>query len=255
MRPGVEVGAKRQPLIDVAFTPSEVRRAEMAVVVDVLRAGSTIVSALEGGFRCVLCCDTVERAECLRAPGRLLAGERGCRRIPGFDHGNSPAGLGGGDGLELVLCTTNGTPAIMAATGSADEVLVGSLLNLEAIIEALPPSAGVTVVCAGTNGRFALEDAYVAGRMVARLSGKRTDAARAAEHIAAAYAGPLEPLGESADARVLRETGQAADIELCARESLVSAVPRVSGRSRGVATVVSDRTDSGPAGTTCRDIT
>jgi len=146
-----------------------------------------------------------------------------------------------------VLCTTNGTPAIMAATGSADEVLVGSLLNLEAIIEALPPSAGVTVVCAGTNGRFALEDAYVAGRMVARLSGERTDAARAAERIAAAYAGPLEALGESADARVLRETGQAADIELCARESLVSVVPRVSGTSRGVATVVSDRTNTGPA--------
>jgi 2-phosphosulfolactate phosphatase len=243
------------PLIDVAFTPSEARRAEMAVVVDVLRAGSTIVSALEGGFRRVLCCDTVERAEWLRAPGRLLAGERGCRRIPGFDHGNSPAGLGGGAGAELVLCTTNGAPAIMAATGSADEVLVGSLLNLDAIIEALPPSVEMTVVCAGTNGRFALEDAYVAGRIVARLSGKRTDAARAAERIAAAYAGPLEPLGESADARVLRETGQAADIELCARESLVSAVPRVSGRSRGVATVVSDRTDSGPAGTTCRDVT
>jgi 2-phosphosulpholactate phosphatase len=146
------------PLIDVAFTPSEARRAEMAVVVDVLRAGSTIVSALEGGFRRVLCCDTVERAEWLRAPGRLLAGERGCRRIPGFDHGNSPAGLGGGAGAELVLCTTNGAPAIMAATGSADEVLVGSLLNLDAIIEALPPSVEMTVVCAGTNGRFALED-------------------------------------------------------------------------------------------------
>jgi hypothetical protein len=71
----------------------------------------------------------------------------------------------------------------------------------------------------------------------------------------AAYAGPLEPLGECADARVLRETGQAADIELCARESLVSAMPRVSGRSRGVATVVSDRTDTGPAATTCQDIT
>ena len=244
----------------MAFTPSEARRAKMAVVVDVLRAGSTIVSALEGGFRRVLCCDTVERAESLRAeslraPGRLPAGERGCRLIPGFDHGNSPAGLGGGDGAELVLCTTNGTPAIMAATGSADEVLVGSLLNLDAIIEALPPSAEVTVVCAGTNGRFALEDAYVAGRIVARLSGKRTDAARAAEHIAAAYAGPLEALSESADARVLRETGQAADIELCARESLVSAGPRVSGTSRGVATVVSDRTDSGPAATTYWDIT
>jgi 2-phosphosulfolactate phosphatase len=233
-------------LIDVAFTPSEARCAEIAVVVDVLRAGSTIVAALEGGFRRVICCDTVERAECLRAPGRVLAGERGCRRIPGFDHGNSPAGLGRGDGPELVLCTTNGTPAIMAATSSAGEVLVGSLLNLDALIEALPPSVELTVVCAGTNGRFALEDAYVAGRIVARLSGKRTDGARAAERLAAAYAGPLEPLGESADATVLRETGQAADIELCARESLMSAVPRVSESSPGVATVVADRTDTGP---------
>ncbi|MGH2713788.1 MAG: 2-phosphosulfolactate phosphatase [Thermoleophilaceae bacterium] len=234
------------PLIEVAFTPAEAQRAEVAVVVDVLRAGSTIVAALEGGFRRVLCCETVERAESLRAPGRLLAGERGCRRIPGFDHGNSPAGLGQGGGAELVLCTTNGTPAIMAATGSADEVLVGSLLNLDAIIAALPPSSDVTVVCAGTDGRFALEDAYVAGRIVARLSGKRTDAARAAERLASAYAGPLEPLGESADARVLRETGQAADIELCARESLASAVPRVSATSPGVATMVSEQAEAGP---------
>jgi 2-phosphosulfolactate phosphatase len=238
-------------VIEVAFTPAEARRAEVAVVVDVLRAGSTIVSALEGGFRRVLCCETVERAESLRAPGRLLAGERDCRRIPGFDHGNSPTGLGEGGGAELVLCTTNGTPAIMAATSSAGEVLVGSLLNLDALIEALPPSAELTVVCAGTNGRFALEDAYVAGRIVARLSGKRTDGARAAERIAAAYAGPLEPLGESADAEVLRETGQAADIELCARESLMSAVPRVSGSSPGVATVVSDRADGGLPARAC----
>jgi 2-phosphosulfolactate phosphatase len=231
-------------VIEVAFTPADAQRADLAIVVDVLRAGSTIVAALDRGYRGVLCCDTVQRAEGLRAVGRVLAGERGCRRIPGFDRGNSPGALGDGDGGELVLCTTNGTPAIMAATDSADEVLIGSLLNLDALIDALLPGSGVTVVCAGTNGRFALEDAYVAGRIVTRLPGERTDAARAAERIAAAYPGPLEPLEESADASMLRHTGQAADIEFCARESVVSAVPRVSGTSPGVA-VVSDRVHSG----------
>ncbi len=100
-------------------------------MVDVLRAGSTIVAAFEGGFRRVLCCE-LERAESLRAPGRLLAGERGCRQISSFDRSNSPAGLGQGGGAELVLGTTNGTPAVMAATSSAGEVLVGSLRSARA---------------------------------------------------------------------------------------------------------------------------
>lgn len=228
----------RERSIDVAFTPPEVAPAQVAVVIDVLRASSTIVTALSRGYSRVLCCDGVERAEGLRAPERILAGERECRPVPGFDCGNSPGELEPGEGRELVLSTTNGTPAILSALAAADEVLVGALLNLDAIVEAVPPEADVTVVCSGTDGRFALEDAYAAGRLVACLEGRRTDAARGAERIAEAYPSSIEPLAESADAAVLRETGQADDIAFCARESVLDVVPRARFESEGVAAVV-----------------
>jgi 2-phosphosulfolactate phosphatase len=230
------------PAIDVAFLPTEVRATQLAVVVDVLRASTTIAAALAGGFSRVLCVDDAERAEQLRGPGRALAGERECRPIPGFDYGNSPGALDAGEGRELVLSTTNGSPAILAAAAEADEVLVGSLVNLEAVIEAVADAARVTVVCCGTHGRVALEDLYAAGRIVARLEGGRSDAARAAERLADAYPDAYDALAESADAAVLRETDQEDDIAFCARESVLEVVPHVSAVSSGVATV-SDRRD------------
>lgn len=225
------------PSIDVAFTPAEVRPTDVALVVDVLRAGSTIVAALEAGFERVLCVADVDGAYRLKGPGRALAGERGCRPIENFDYGNSPRALRRAPVAELVLCTTNGTPAVLAAAAAADEVLVASLLNLDAVVGAVPPGRDVTVVCSGTDRRFALEDAYVAGRLVARLERKCTDAATAAARLAGSYPGAFEPLAHSADAAVLRATDQAADIGFCARESVYDVVARVSGAADGVAVV------------------
>ena len=223
--------------IDVAFTPADVRPAELAVVLDVLRASSTVAAALATGYRSVLCCEGPERAEELRGPGRVLAGEQDCRPIPGFDFGNSPGKLEPGEGRELVLSTSNGCPAILAAAEESGEVLVGALVNLDALVEAIPAGCDVMVVCSGTNGRFALEDAYAAGRLVARVGGERSDAARAAERIAGAYADAYEPLAESADAAVLKETDQADDIAFCAQESVLRVTPRVSAITSGMATV------------------
>lgn len=231
--------------VDVAFTPAELRRTQVAVVVDVLRASSTIAAALAAGYARVLCVGDVEQARRLRGPGRAIAGERECRRIEGFEFGNSPRAFVGGATGELVLCTTNGTPAILAAVSAAEDVLVASLLNLDAVLQALPARADVTVVCSGTDGRFALEDAYAAGRIVARLAGARSDAARAAERLATAYGESHAPLAESADAAVLRASGQGGDVAFCARESVLAVAPRVTAASDGVA-VVSDPASSTP---------
>ncbi len=219
---------KDTPSIDIAFTPVDIQPTQVAVIVDVLRATSTIITALEAGYQRVLCTTTIEEAEELRGPGRLLAGERNCRPIEGFDFGNSPRAFDTALSEELVLCTSNGTPAILSALSNADEVLVGSLLNLNALTERIPPGQDVMIVCAGTHGRFALEDAYAAGRMVERLEGERTDAARAAVAIATAYGETYEPLAQSDDAAVLRETDQEADIEFCAQESISSLVPEIT---------------------------
>jgi phosphosulfolactate phosphohydrolase-like enzyme len=106
----------------------------------------------------------------------------------------------------------NGTPALLRAVSQAEEVLVGSLLNLDAVVDAIPAERELTVICSGTDGRFALEDAYAAGRIVERLAGPRSDAARGAERLAAGYPDSGAALAESADAAVLRATGQARDI-------------------------------------------
>lgn len=226
--------------IDVAFTPADLdpgRPTDIALVVDVLRASSTIVAALGAGFERVLCVADVEGARRFAGPDRALAGERGCRPIEGFDYGNSPGALTSAPVTDLVLCTTNGTPAVLAAAELADQVLVASLLNLDAVVDAVSADKDVSIVCSGTDRRFALEDAYLAGRLVQRLVGTRTDAAQAAAQIAGSYADALSPLANSADAEVLRTTGQSEDIDFCARESIFDIVPQVYGAQSGVAAI------------------
>ena len=229
----------KRPAVDVCFTPQEIRPVEVAVVVDVLRASSTIVQALAVGYPRVVCCESVATARELRAPGRVLAGETACVRVPDFELGNSPAAMAsaGRRGEELVLATTNGSPAVVAASRSAKRVLIGSLLNLSAVLAALPTDAGVAIVCSGTNGRPALEDVYLAGRLVAALAGVPSDAARVAERVASGYRTPLEALAASEDAAQLRATGQERDIAWCAREAVVEVVPEVRFSEDGASVV------------------
>jgi 2-phosphosulfolactate phosphatase len=221
---------RERPAVDVCFTPREIRPVEVAVVVDVLRATSTTVQALAVGYPRVVCCRSVATARELRAPGRVLAGESACVRVPDFELGNSPAAVAtaGRRGEELVLATTNGSPAVVAAARAAERVLVGCLLNLRALLAAVPTDAPVAIVCAGTNGRPALEDVYVAGRLVAALGGVPSDAARVAERVASGYRTAIEPLSGSEDAAQLRATDQERDIAWCARESVLEVVPEVS---------------------------
>jgi len=218
--------------VDVAFTPSAVKAGEVAVVVDVLRATSTIVQALASGFSSVHCCRTLDQARARRGPGRVLAGERNCRPLPGFELGNSPVEIAmrPGRGEELVLTTTNGSPAIAAAAQAADWVLIASLLNLDATLAAVPASGRVVIVCSGTDGAPALEDVYVAGRIVERLGGALSDSARVAACVAASYPGAREALAASADAAALVRTGQADDIDWCARESVAGIVAEARPR-------------------------
>jgi 2-phosphosulfolactate phosphatase len=230
---------RERPAVDVCFTPREIRPVEVAVVVDVLRATSTIVQALAVGYPRVVCCRSVATARELRAPDRVLAGESAFVRVPDFELGNSPAAVAtaGRRGEELVLATTNGSPAVVAAARAAERVLVGCLLNLRALLAAVSTDAPVAIVCAGTNGRPALEDVYVAGRLVAALGGVPSDAARVAERVASGYRTAIEPLSGSEDAAQLRATDQERDIAWCARESVLEVVPEVSAVEDGASVV------------------
>jgi 2-phosphosulfolactate phosphatase len=224
--------------VHVAFTPDEAERAPTAVVVDVVRASSTIVQALAAGYRRVLCCAEVEEARRLAAEldGAVLAGERKAVAIPGFDLGNSPREFTEPLGETLVLTTTNGTRAVLAAAASSETVLVGSLLNLEAVAAAARDGGDVEVVCAGVQGRFTIDDAYCAGRIAELLGGDRSDAAEAAVRLARSFASAQEGLGASGNPE---HALLADDIAWCARESVLDVVPRLARLEGPAAEIVS----------------
>lgn len=224
--------------VHVAFMPAEAERAPTAIVVDVLRATSTIAQALASGYRRVLCCAEVDQALELRARlgEGVLAGERNALAIPGFDLGNSPRELIEPLGETVILTTTNGTRAVVAAAANAETVLVGSLLNLDAVAAAARGGGDVEVVCAGLQGRFTIDDAYCAGRIAELVGGQRSDAAEAAVRLARSFASPLDGLGASENPEHAR---LAEDIAFCARESVLDVVPRLARMEGAAAEIVS----------------
>jgi len=222
--------------VHVAFTPAEEVAAPVGIVIDVLRATSTICQALAGGYEQVLCAGEVEDARALAsAEGQApLAGERLCVKIEGFDFGNSPREFANGapKGSTLVLTTTNGTRLLLAAASRCETVLVGSLLNLGAVVDAAKASGAedVAVLCAGVRGELALDDAYCAGRIAEALGGEPADSAAAAIRLAHTFSSHEEGLGSSKSASNLRNAGLDEDIAWCAQESVLDVVPRVVAR-------------------------
>lgn len=214
----------------VAFTPAEEVAAPVGIVVDVLRATSTITQALGAGYNRVLCCSEVEEARAVAASegDAVLAGERGTVRIDGFDFGNSPREFLQPAAGTVVLTTTNGTRLLLAAASRCDVVLVGSLLNLRAVVEAARAAqvSDVAVLCAGVQGELALDDAYCAGRIAAALAGDPADSAAAAMRLAESFGSNETGLNASQSARNLHASGLDADITWCAQESLLDVVPR-----------------------------
>src|SRR5436189_491827 len=216
--------------VHVSFTPSEQPAATIGIVVDVLRATSTMCQALASGYERVLCCAEIDDARALaktEGPAKL-AGERRLEHIEGFDFGNSPRELEGEPAAgTLILTTTNGTRLLVDAATRFEHVYVGSLLNLDAVAAAAREHGqDVAVLCAGVLGELALDDAYCAGRIAEALGGDRADSATAAIRLARTYADAREGLGASRSAWNLRLHGLEADIEWCARENALDIVPR-----------------------------
>jgi 2-phosphosulfolactate phosphatase len=148
----------------------------VAVVIDVLRASTTIVHALAAGATCVRPCAEVEEARALAGTMRvgrvLLGGERGGVPLPGFDLGNSPREYTAKvcKGNTIVLTTTNGTRALLRAA-EAERVLVAAFVNYSAVCEQVMQDARpVHIVCAGLEGEVSLEDTLLAGALIDCLS-------------------------------------------------------------------------------------
>ena len=220
--------------VDVVFTPDEAGDAPTGIVIDVIRATSTICQALAAGYERVFCTAEVDDARALREKlgEGVLGGERNAVRIPGFDLGNSPREYLEPAGSTLVLSTTNGTRAIVAAALRCERVLVASLLNLSAVVEtARSHGENVLVVCAGVKGSLALDDAFVAGRIAELLGWDRTDAAEGAVRLVSTWSGSEEALRASRSGRNLMRNAPELeeDIPFCARESVLEVVPTLVG--------------------------
>jgi 2-phosphosulfolactate phosphatase len=225
--------------VDVAFTPVEEASARVGIVVDVIRATSSIAQALASGYERVLCCAEIEEAQALRrelGDEAVVGGERNAIVVDGFDVGASPREFAQAPKAKtLILTTTNGTRSILTAASRCDVVLVGSLLNLSAVARAAREAGGdVAIICSGFRGAFALDDAYCAGRVVTALGGDGSDAAIAAEVIARAWPDPLAGL----NARTYGPPGLEADIEFCAQVDLLDTVPRFSRMVGSAAEIV-----------------
>jgi 2-phosphosulfolactate phosphatase len=207
-----------------------------AVVIDVVRASTTIVSALAEGARGVVPVATVDEAAARARSwpgGAVLGGERGGAPPPGFDCGNSPAEYTRARvaGRTVVFTTTNGTRALLAVE-SAKRVAVGGFVNAGAVLRwlAREPS-DVLLACAGETGRFCLEDATCAGLFAARLRAARpdasvSDAARAAEILYQHYAADLGTMLDDATwAQMLVTQGRGRDLPLCIAVDAFAVVP------------------------------
>jgi 2-phosphosulfolactate phosphatase len=196
------------------------------VAIDVLRATTTLAYALHHGAASVIPAATVEQARAARRsrPDDLLCGEREGRRIEGFDLGNSPAEYGPGvvGGRGLIFASTNGSLALGAIAGCRVRMLA-AFVNAGATATALAGHARVRLVCAGKLGRFALEDAALAGWLVERLveRGARAEGATASftRRLAPRDAAAVRALLQGCEhGRYLRSLGPeyAADVEACA---------------------------------------
>lgn len=200
--------------------------AATAVVIDVLRATSTLTEAFAHGAARVIPVPTPEAAFRLKRddPAVLLCGERGGRMIEGFDLGNSPLEYPPDvvSGRTLVFASTNGAQA-MSRARAARRCLLAAFTNLAAAAEALHGAQSVVVLCAGKLGGFCLEDAACAGMLCARLegAGARPDGAgaRFARTLAPADAAGVRALLEGCGhGRTLRGMGAdyARDVTFCA---------------------------------------
>ena len=235
--------------VDVAFSPAGLASQDVAgrpaFVIDVLRATTTICAALHHGARSVLPCASPDEAVRLAQTvggDVLLAGEKHCLPIPGFHLGNSPREFTpeAVKGRIVALATTNGTRALLAVATAAHvhPVCIGNFsVAAQRAHELLEAGGDLLIVCAGRDGAFGLDDAYVAGRLLRAALGARTgrsglnDAAIASLHLVRIYRDRWErPLHLSRAGRELKKVGLGDDIADAARLDAYAVLPHLHDR-------------------------
>jgi len=239
--------------INVHYLPQFVAEADLAgstvLVVDLLRASTTICQALANGAKCVV--PSVEVDETFAKAGDyernaiLLGGERGGQQIEGFDLGNSPADYTADQvfGQTVLFTTTNGTKALAHAR-LAKRTLIGAAVNRQAVVDAIGEAEQIDILCAGTGGKVTREDILAAGAIASQLAGDTNEWADAArreweELLTTARALNRSPseqfaleLRDTLGGKNLLALGYDDDLPLCAQLDTLDVVPeldRLSG--------------------------
>jgi 2-phosphosulfolactate phosphatase len=231
--------------LDVWFSPIGSGPADVQgrtiFVIDVLRATTAMCAALYHGARALIPVASTEEAlrlaQTIGSADVLLAGEKNCVRIPGFALGNSPLEMTehAVKGKTIVVTTTNGTKALLAAQGAA-AVYVAGAVNLtaagERAREALEQRRDVVILCSGRGSAFGLDDAYCAGRLAVEALGGRkprkglNDAALASLDLVRRYGDNWErPLAYSRAGRELTRLGFGTDVLDAARLDAYPVLP------------------------------
>lgn len=223
--------------VEVCYTPGEYEyfkgEYDIIVVIDVLRATSAICAAFENGIRSIIPVATIEEAQAYKDKGYLVGAERKGQIVDGFDFGNSPYSYMNEDfiGKDVVLSTTNGTKALSIAS-DAKTVVVGSLLNLDALCEWLEnQDENILCLCSGWQDKFNLEDTICAGAICDYLinTGKYTsneDSSIAAKYLyLSAWVNPLGYLKSSSHRRRLKNLDLNEDIKYCLTPNQTNVVP------------------------------
>ena len=233
--------------VNAYFTPSAIVMSETSandiyIIVDVIRATTSMAVMFDRGAARVLAASSIEQARegGRLVPGRLLCGERNVQRIPGFDYGNSPVQFSQLDlsGCELIMTTTNGTRAFYACPEQAPR-LAGSFYNAEAVTAyalelARARRCDIHIVCAGESDYFGLDDAVCAGYLALELLRQQPgiqlwDSTNAAIALYEAFK-PPRVLDFCNAARAVVEGGLPDDPPFCMRSSVSNNVPMVVGR-------------------------
>lgn len=231
--------------INVHFTPGGVDElwftGKTTVVIDVLRATSTIITALQNGAREIIPVASVEFA--VKVSGgmfgglTLLGGERNTKKIEGFALGNSPLEYTAKivSGKSIILFTTNGTKAIVKGKFS-QSLFICSFLNLNAIADRLVKLGNdIEVVCSGRNNLFSLEDAICAGKLISEIIKLKedisvTDTSKASMSLFKSFGKSIpKMLADTEHGKLLIENGFEEDIKYCSKLNTVDIVPGFSG--------------------------
>lgn len=224
--------------IDVCLSPDLIHlypvREYAVVIVDILRATSCMTTAFAHGVDHIRPFAKLDECMAMKGSGYLTAGERDGKKVEGFDLGNSPFEYMTAEmrGQKIAFTTTNGTQAI-ARSVESPEIIVGSFLNLSAVIDHLSSlSHNILVVCAGWKGKVNLEDTLFAGAVVEKMKAFATpscDAPLMAQRLyLQAKTNMMDYLKDSSHVKRLARLNIHKDIEFCLTPDQYTVVPRIS---------------------------